>query len=60
LVRLGGFVWVMGALRDDGESPRRRKRYASGECGADYAGGKGVEKESGRFRRGSRTSITMP
>jgi hypothetical protein len=31
----------MGALRDDGESPRRRKRYASGECGEDYAGGKG-------------------
>jgi hypothetical protein len=35
----------MGALRDDGESPRRRKRYASGGCGEDYAGGKGGEGE---------------
>jgi len=50
----------MGALNDDGEGSRGQKRYASGESGEDDAGGQGVEKESGLFRRGSRTSITMP
>jgi hypothetical protein len=31
----------MGALREDEEGSRGQKRYASGECGEDDAGGQG-------------------
>jgi hypothetical protein len=39
LVRLGGLVWVMGALRG-WRSPARERRCASDECGGDVGAGK--------------------